>query len=75
MQLESHITGDHELGVFENWLLRKALVYKIQVTGGWRKLHNEGFQVLYSSPNIIMVTKSNWTRYTEYVACIGKNRD
>jgi hypothetical protein len=27
------------------------------VTTGWRKLHNEELQSLYSSPNIIRVTK------------------
>jgi hypothetical protein len=29
---------EHRLGVFEKWLLIKALVYnKKEVTGGWRK--------------------------------------
>jgi hypothetical protein len=29
-----------------------------EVTGRWRKLHNEEFHNLYSSPKIIMVMKS-----------------
>jgi hypothetical protein len=29
-----------------------------EVTGGWRKLHNEKFHNLYSSPDIIRMIKS-----------------
>jgi len=43
--------------VFENRVLRKVLVSKRdEVTGEWRRLHNELYDV-YSSPNIIWVIK------------------
>jgi hypothetical protein len=29
-----------------------------EVTGGWRKLHNEELRDLYSSPSIIIIIKS-----------------
>jgi hypothetical protein len=35
------------------------------------KLHNEDFQNVYSSPNIIRVIKSRRMRWTSYVARIG----
>jgi hypothetical protein len=42
-----------------------------EVTGGWRKLHNEELHNLYSSPNIIIMIKPrrSWERY---VARIGR---
>jgi hypothetical protein len=39
-----------------------------EVTGGWRKLHNEELHNLYSSPNIIRMTKSRRMRWTGHVA-------
>jgi hypothetical protein len=33
-----------------------------EVTGVWRKLHNEEFPYLYSSPGIIRIIKSRRTR-------------
>jgi hypothetical protein len=40
--------------MFENRLLRRILgPKKDEVTGGWRKLHNEELHNLYSSPSII----------------------
>jgi len=47
------------LRVFENRALRRIFGHKRdEVTGKWRKLHNEELNDLYSSPNIIQVTKS-----------------
>ena len=34
-----------------------------EVTGEWRKLHNEDLKVLYSSPNIVRVIKSGRMRW------------
>jgi hypothetical protein len=49
---------EHRLGVFENRVLRRIFGPKRdEVTGEWRKLHNEEFQNLYSSPSIIRVIK------------------
>jgi hypothetical protein len=44
------------------------------VTGDWRRLHNEELNDLYSSPNIIVVTKSRIMRCAEHVACIWDRR-
>jgi hypothetical protein len=48
---------EHTLRVFENSVLRIFGPKKDEVTGGWRKLHNEELHNLYSSPNIIRMTK------------------
>jgi hypothetical protein len=39
-----------------------------EVTGGWRKLHNEELHKFYSSPNIIRMTKSSRMRWARPVA-------
>jgi hypothetical protein len=45
--------------VFENRVLRRIFGPKRdEVTGEWRKLHNDEVNVLHSSPNIIRVIKS-----------------
>jgi hypothetical protein len=50
---------EHRLRVFDNRVLRKIFGPKRdKVTGEWRRLHNEELNALYSSPNIIWVTKS-----------------
>jgi hypothetical protein len=47
---------EHRLRVFENIVLRRIFGTKRdEVTGGWRKLHNEELHNLYSSPNIIRI--------------------
>ena len=49
----------HRLKVFENRVLRRIFGPKrYEVTGEWRKLHNEELNDLYSSPNIVRVIKS-----------------
>jgi hypothetical protein len=51
-------------------------VYRIgdEVTGGWRKLHNEELHNVYSSPSIIRMIKSRSMRWAGYVARIGEKR-
>jgi hypothetical protein len=59
--------------VFENKVLRRIFGPKRnEVTGGWRKLHNEEFRDLYSSPRIIRIIKSKRMRWAGHVAPIGE---
>jgi hypothetical protein len=59
--------------VFENRVLREILVpERDEVTGEWRTLHNEEFNYLYSSPNIIWVIKSRRIRWVGHVAHMGR---
>jgi hypothetical protein len=45
---------EHRLRVFENSVLRRIFGPKREeVKGEWRKLHNDEFHNLYSSPDII----------------------
>jgi len=51
------------LRVFENRVLRRIFGPKRdEVTGEWRKQHNEEINDLYSSPSIVWVIKSRRVR-------------
>jgi len=49
---------EHRLRVFENRMLRIFRPKKDEITGEWRKLHNEELNELYCTPNIVRVIKS-----------------
>jgi hypothetical protein len=66
---------ERRLKVFENGVLRRVFGPKRdEVTGEWRKLHNEELNDLYSLPNIARVAKSRRIRWAGHVARMGEGR-
>jgi hypothetical protein len=58
--------------VFENRVLRRIFGTKWdEVTGEWRKLHNEELNDFYCSPNILRVIKSRRMRWAGHVSRMG----
>jgi hypothetical protein len=61
--------------VFYKRVLRRIFGPKRdEVTGEWRKLHNEELNNLYCSPSIVRVIRSRRMRWVGHVACMGKKR-
>jgi hypothetical protein len=59
--------------MFENKLFKGTFGQKRdEVTGEWRKLHNEEIRDLYSSPSTIKIMKSKRRRWAGYVVRIGE---
>jgi hypothetical protein len=54
--------------VFKDRLLRRIFGLKREITGGWRKLHNEELHSLYFFPSIIIMIKSRKMRWAGHVA-------
>jgi hypothetical protein len=62
----------HGLRVFENRLLRRLFgPRRDEVTGRWRKLHNEELHNLNSSPSIIRMMKPRKMRWARHIARMG----
>jgi hypothetical protein len=60
---------------FENKVLRRIFGPKSdEVTGEWKKLHNEEFHDMYSSPSIIRIIKARRMRWAGHAAQIGEKR-
>ena len=61
--------------MFENRALRRIFgPRRDEVTGEWRKLHNEELNNLYSTPNIVRVIKSRRMRRAGHVASMEEGR-
>jgi hypothetical protein len=64
------------LRVFENRVLRRMFrPKKDEVTGGWRKQHNEELNNLYSPPSIIRIIKSRRMKLAGHTARMGEKRN
>ena len=61
--------------MFENRVLRRVFGPKRdEVTGEWRKLHNEELRDFYSLPNIVRVVKSRRMRWAGHVTRMVEGR-
>jgi len=66
---------EKKLRVFENMVLRRIFgPRRDEVTGEWRRLHNEEINDLYSSPKIVRVIKLRRMRWAGHVARMGEER-
>jgi hypothetical protein len=66
---------ERRLGVFENRVLRRIFgPERDEVTGEWRKLHNEEQHDLYSLPSIIRIIKARRMRWAGHVSRKRENR-
>jgi hypothetical protein len=65
---------ERRLRVIENRVLRRIFGTRDEVTGEWRKLHNEELNGLYSLPKIVRVIKSRRLRWAGHVARMGEGR-
>jgi hypothetical protein len=62
---------ERRLRVFEDRVRKRIFGPKRdEVTGEWRRLHDEELNDLYCSPDIAWLIKSRRLRWTEHVACI-----
>ena len=64
---------ERKLRVFEKMMLRRIFgPRRDEVTGEWRRLHNEELNDLYSSPNTVLVIKSSRMKWAGHVARMGE---
>jgi hypothetical protein len=60
------------VGVSEQSAEENIWTKRDEMTGGWRKLHNEEFRVLYFSSSIIRIIKSKMMRWEGHVEGMGR---
>jgi hypothetical protein len=73
MWVVPHLMEEHRLMVFENRVQGTILGPKREeVVGNWKKLRNEDLHDIYTSPNIIRMTKLKRMRLVGLVACVGE---
>jgi hypothetical protein len=66
---------EHRLRVFENRMLRRIFgPERDEVSGGWRKLHNEELHGLYCSSGVVRVIKARRMRWAGHVVHMGEVR-
>jgi hypothetical protein len=64
---------ERRLRGFENRVLRRGFGgRKDEVTGEWRKLHNEKLHDVYCLPNVVRVIQSRRMRLTGHVERMGR---
>jgi hypothetical protein len=67
---------ESKLKVLGNWVLRKISgSERDEVSGDWRRSHNEGLHELYSSPNFVGVIESRRVEWVGQLAPLGERRD
>jgi hypothetical protein len=67
-KLASHVREEHRYRIFQNRVLgRIPGLKRDEMTGGRRKLHNEELYNLYSSPDIMRMTKSSDEKDGAYI--------
>ena len=69
------MTDERRLRVLENTVLRRIFGPKRkEITTEWRRLHSKELYALYSSPNIIRITKQKRLKWTVHVERTGESR-
>ena len=73
--LVADVEGGTQVRVYENRGLRRIFgPRRDEVTGKWRKRHNEELNNLYSSLNIVRVIKARRMRWAKHVARMGDRK-
>jgi hypothetical protein len=76
VRTQSIFGEEHRLRVFEKRVLKKIFGQSTNdLTGGWRKLHNNELHYLYSLPSIIIMINSRRMKWTRHVVRMVEKRN